>query len=66
MAAMLQTLFIDREFGERMRFHNLEAVADKFDVAFGINVPKGLKSEDADFAELLFHRRTYMSITGRG
>ena len=49
-----------------MRFHNLEAVADKFDVAFGINVPKGLKSEDADFAGLLFHRRTYMSITGRG
>src|SRR5215831_13775045 len=40
-----------------MRFHNLRTVADKFKVAFDIDILKGLKPEDVDFITLLFHRR---------
>lgn len=46
-----------RALFEGMRFHNLKAVADKFKVAFDIEILHGLKSEDVDFETLLFHRR---------
>ncbi len=42
---------------EKMRFHNLRAVAAEFKAAFDIDVLEGIKPEDADFAVLMFHRR---------
>jgi hypothetical protein len=42
---------------EGMRFHNLKSVADKFRAAFDIDILKGIKPEDVEFAALLFHRR---------
>jgi len=46
-----------RALFDGMRFHNLRIVADKFKVAFDIDILKGIKEEDIDFASLLFHRR---------
>jgi len=42
---------------DKMRFHNLKAVAAQIDAAFDINLLDGIRSEDVDFAERMFHRR---------
>jgi hypothetical protein len=42
---------------DKMRFHDLKAVATEIDAAFDINLLDGLKSEDVAFAERMFHRR---------
>ena len=39
------------------RFHDLSEVAALFAEWFGIDLLKGIKASDAEFAELMFHRR---------
>jgi hypothetical protein len=39
------------------RFHDLTEVAELFAKWFGVDLLKGIKAPDADFAKLMFHRR---------
>jgi hypothetical protein len=42
---------------ENRRFHNLQIVADELKEIFGIDILDGVKSDDVEFARLMFHRR---------
>ena len=46
-----------KAYFERRRFHNLRKVLEDLKNVFDIDISGGMKSEDIDFAELLFHRR---------
>jgi hypothetical protein len=42
---------------ERMRFHNLNGTTAEFKSGFDIDILEGLKPDDVQFAQLMFHRR---------
>ena len=46
-----------RDRVEKTRFHNLETTIAMFGEVFGIEIMKGLSSDDAGFVTLRFHRR---------
>ena len=46
-----------RDRVQKTRFHNLTPTAEMFKELFGIDILKGLSSNDAAFLTLMFHRR---------
>jgi hypothetical protein len=48
----------------RMRFHDLESSAEAFNIVFDIDILKGLRTDDVEFAKRMFHRRHVYEHSG--